>query len=138
MSKPDAPEPGPDAAAEPLAALASSLARQPISDSPWLWFSLFAACGLAALVATGGKLGKRQNAIEHQYQARAAVASGQLQIEQTGAGEKRTTGAPAYTTPQAPAVPMWPLEIILGVIFAVCFALLLRERMGDPRPAPPP
>ena len=107
----------------------------PITDSPWLWFALFTGCGLAALVATGGKFGKRQANIEHQYQARAAVASGRLQVEQTGGGEMRTTGALHYTTPDDTAVPIWPLELILGVLCAASFYMLLRERIGARPPA---
>ncbi len=41
-----------------------------ITDSPWLWLALFTAVGLAALLATGGKFGKRQSGIERRYQAR--------------------------------------------------------------------
>lgn len=109
--------------------------QPPITDSPWLWFALFSAFGLAALLATGGKFGKRQAGIENQYLARAAVASGQVKVDVSGAGQKSTTGAPPYSTPEAPAIPIWPLEIILGVIAVVSFTLLLRQRMGDRPPA---
>jgi hypothetical protein len=109
----------------------------PITDSPWLWFALFSAVGLAALLATGGKFGKRQANIERKYQARAAVASGQVQIEESGTGEKHASGAPAYTTPERPAIPIWPLEIILGLICAASFGLLLKQRVTLPRVAPP-
>lgn len=118
--------------------LASSLPKEPITDSPWLWFALFTGFGLAALLATGGKFGKRQANIEHQYQARAAVASGKLQVEEGGTGLKRTAGAPEYTTPEHPAVPIWPLEIILGTICAASFVMLLRQRMGAPTNTAPP
>lgn len=108
-----------------------------MTDSPWLWFALFSAVGLAALLATGGKFGKRQANIERKYQARAAVASGQVRIEESGTGEKRATGAPAYTTPERPAIAIWPLEIILAVICATSFGLLLKQRMNSPRVAAP-
>jgi hypothetical protein len=121
---------------------ASALPKEPITDSPWLWIALFTGFGLAALLATGGKFGRRQANIEHQYQARAAVASGKLQVEEGGTGLKRTAGAPEYTTPEHPAVPIWPLEILLGVACAVSFVMLMRQRMGGvpldgPRPAAP-
>ena len=80
-------------------------AAEPITDSPWLWFALFTAVGLAALLATGGKFGKRQANIENKYQARAAVASGSVQVEESGAGEKTTTGAPSTRRPSDPASP---------------------------------
>jgi hypothetical protein len=109
----------------------------PITDSPWLWFALFSAVGLAALLATGGKFGKRQAGIERKYQARAAVASGQVRIEETGTGEKRAAGAPEYTTPERPAVPIWPLEIILAMICVTSFVLLVKQRMSSPRGSAP-
>jgi hypothetical protein len=111
--------------------------REPITDSPWLWAALFTGFGLAALLATGGKFGKRQAGIENQYQARAAVASGQLQVEQTGSGKQVAKGAPEYTTPEKVAIPVWPLEIILGAIFAGALYMLLRQLFGGPRPAAP-
>lgn len=116
----------------------SSRPSEPITDSPWLWFALFSAVGLAALLATGGKFGKRQSNIERQYQARAAVASGRLQIRESGVGEKTAAGVPAYVTPQRPAIPVWPLEIILGLVCAASFGLLLRQRLGVRQPAAPP
>ncbi len=96
-----------------------------------MWFALYSAVGLAALISTGGKLGRRQAKIENQYQARAAVASGKVQITESGSGEKKAVGAPVYATPGQPEIPIWPLEIILGVICAVSFGLLLRQRMGN-------
>lgn len=103
--------------------------RPPITDSPWLWFALFTAVGLAALLATGGKFGKRQASIENKYQARSAIASGTLEIRDDGSGEKRAIGTPNYSTPDKPVIPLWPLEILLGVIFAGSTAMLIRERL---------
>ena len=104
-------------------------AKPPITDSPWLWFSLFTAVGLAALLATGGKFGKRQAYIENKYQARSAIASGKLEIKDDGDGEKRAVGTPNYSTPDNPVIPLWPLEILLGVIFVGSTAMLIRERV---------
>ena len=103
-------------------------ARPPITDSPWLWFSLFTAVGLAALLATGGKFGKRQASIENKYQARSAIASGSLEIKAGGDGEKRAVGTPNYSTPDNPVIPIWPLEILLAVMFTGTLTMLLRER----------
>src|SRR5688572_14532076 len=104
--------------------------RAPITDSPWLWFALFTAVGLAALLATGGRLGKRQANIENKYQARAAVASGAVEIETEGSGERTATSAPKYSTPDEHVIPLWPLEIVLGLIFLGSLAMLLRQRFG--------
>ncbi len=107
---------------------ASQQAKPPITDSPWLWFALFTAVGLAALLATGGKFGKRQANIENKYQARSAIASGTLEIKYDGDGEKRAVGTPNYSTPDKPVIPLWPLEILLALIFAGSLTMLLRER----------
>jgi len=103
--------------------------KSSITDSPWLWSALFTAVGLCALLATGGKLGRRQASIENKYQARTAVASGKLQVEESG-GQMRTRGAPEYSTPQAPEIPLWPVEVILGVLCAASIVLLVRQRLA--------
>lgn len=103
-------------------------AKTPLTDSPWLWFALFTAVGLAALLATGGKFGKRQAGIENKFQARSAIASGTLEIRDNGSGEKQAVGTPNYSTPDKPMIPIWPLEIMLGVMFAGSLTMLLRER----------
>ena len=103
--------------------------RGPISDSPWLWFALFSAVGLSALLATGGRFGRRQSGIERKYQARTAVATGDVAIETSGSGEKSVRKAPAYSTPEKTVVPLWPLEILLAVVSLGSFAMLLKQRM---------
>ena len=105
-------------------------APEPITDSPWLWAALFTGVALAALLATGGKFGRRQANIENKSQARTAVATGELQIETDGSGVKRAGGVPEYSTPEKPVIPLWPVEIILGAIFLASFGLLLRQRLG--------
>jgi hypothetical protein len=103
--------------------------RESITDSPWLWFALFSGVALAALLATGGKFGKRQANIENKYQARTAVATGALEVDTDAAGNKSVAAVPEYSTPEDPVIPIWPLEVILGVIFAASLALLLRQRL---------
>ncbi|MCA9237874.1 MAG: hypothetical protein KDA44_20510 [Planctomycetales bacterium] len=109
----------------------SSAAKPALTDSPWLWFTLFTAVGLAALLATGGKFGKRQAGIERQYQARSAAASGQLQVDADATGKKSVRGAPEYSTPDETIIPLWPLEILLGMICAGSLAMLLRQQLGS-------
>ena len=108
------------------------IARQaePITDSPWLWFAVFASVGLAALVATGGKFGRRQAGIENKYQARAAVARGQVVVDESEGGRKAAVGAPEYTTPGRTAIPLWPVQTLLGLVAVGSFAMLLRQRLG--------
>jgi hypothetical protein len=101
-----------------------------MTDSPWCWFALFTAVGLSALLATGGKFGKRQAHRENKVQARSAGASGELQVESDRSGAKAAAKAPQYSTPEKQVIPLWPLEIILGVLFAGSLAMLLRQRFG--------
>jgi hypothetical protein len=108
----------------------AATSRAPITDSPWLWAALFTGVGLAALLATGGKFGKRQANIENKYQARSAVASGSLEVQPGEIGEKRSAKAPEYSTPDKQIIPLWPLEIVLGLICVASLAMLLRQRFG--------
>jgi hypothetical protein len=91
---------------------------------------MFTGVGLAALVATGGKFGERQANIENKYQARSAVASGSIEVHAGASGEKRTPEAPQYSTPDRQIIPLWPLEVVLGLICVASLAMLLRQRFG--------
>jgi hypothetical protein len=104
--------------------------RPPITDSPWLWAALFTGVGLAALLATGGKFGKRQSNIENKFQARSAVAAGSLEVEAETTGKTRTARSPQYSTPETQIIPIWPVEIVLGLICIVSIVMLLRQRFG--------
>ena len=104
------------------------MVKSPITDSPWLWFSLFTAAGLLALVATGGKFGARQANIERQAQARTAIAEG-LAVAENGVGRKATTGVPKYSDPDDTQVRLLPLTVILGMLCAGSFGMLVRERL---------
>lgn len=108
---------------------------EPITDSPWFWFALFTAVGLSALLATGGRLGKRQAGIENKYQARAGVASGEIQVQTDERGAKTVEVPPRYSSPDRPMIPLWPLEIALGLLLIGSLAMLLRERIGRPAAA---
>ncbi|MCG8450353.1 MAG: hypothetical protein MI725_12350 [Pirellulales bacterium] len=101
--------------------------QPPITDSPWLWFGLFSAVGLVALVATGGKYGHRQATLERKAQARQAVAEG-MEVQEDAAGRKTVQKAPKYSKPGEPKIPLTPLAVTLGAIFAVCLTMLVREQ----------
>lgn len=103
-------------------------APRPITDSPWLWFTLFSAVGLTALLATGGKFGNRQAQIERKSQARAAVGEG-LTITQDGTGKKTATNVPEYSRPGMTKIRLKPLALTIGAIFAVSVSMLARERL---------
>ena len=104
--------------------------RPPIIDSPWLWFALFSAVGLAALLATGGKFGNRQANIERQGQARTAVAEGRVDVTVDGAGRKSATGVPEYSNPGKTEVRLVPLALTVGAICLFSLGMLVRERIS--------
>jgi len=120
--------------------------RQPITDSLWFWFALFSGFGLAALLATGGKFGKRQAGVERRFQARQYVQSsgkvddliletrqGQSQSkdEPKDGGEETSKGPalPKYSTPKETLLRLGPLAGIVGAVCAGSLVLLVRERL---------
>ncbi len=108
-----------------------------ITDSPWFWFALFTAVGFSALMATGGKFGKRQSGIERRYQARQWVwAEGEKPKAESGISAPDaaagSSSVPNYSTPKKTLIPIWPLAIILGILCAGSIAMLLRERFHAP------
>jgi hypothetical protein len=102
--------------------------KPPITDSPWLWFSLFLIVGLTALLMTGGKFGKRQANIERQGQARTALAEG-METTVDGLGKKQTTRRPpVYSTPEQTQIRLVPMAVTLGLLLTVSLGLLAREQ----------
>lgn len=108
-------------------------ARPPITDSPWLWFAIFSAVGLTALLATGGKFGNRQASIERKAQARTALAEG-LTVTEDGTGRKSAENAPEYSRPGMTKIRLKPLALTVGTILVVSLAMLARERLGNRPP----
>lgn len=102
--------------------------KPPITDSPWLWFTLFTAVGLSALLATGGKFRDRQADIEREGQAQTAIAEG-LEITEEASGKKTATGVPKYSAPGETQIKLVPLAVTIGVLCAASLAMLVRERM---------
>lgn len=102
--------------------------QPPITDSPWLWFALFTAVGLSALLATGGKFGKRQASVERKGQAHAAIAEGSVEVTADSHGKKSATGVPEYSKPGQPKIRLLPLSLIFGSICAFSIGMFIRER----------
>jgi hypothetical protein len=104
------------------------MSKPPIADSPWLWFAMFLTVGLVALLATGGKFGKRQAAIERRAQARVAVAEG-MDVVEDGTGKKSATDVPEYSAPGQTQIRLVPLAVTLGLLLAGSLGMLVRERI---------
>jgi hypothetical protein len=95
--------------------------KPPLTDSPWFWVLLFSVMALAALAAMGGKYGRRQSALERQYQARDRIAAA---ASEPGSAPARRP----YAVPGANLVPLWPLGILLGASAAFAAIMLVRNR----------
>ena len=103
--------------------------RRPVTDSPWFWVLAFSLMALLALVAIGGKYGRRQAKIEVKYQAQERIA------EQREAGNNPADGSRsddlaarrAFATPGDTLVPIWPLAAILVVVALFAYGMLFRE-----------
>lgn len=102
--------------------------QPPITDSPWLWFSLFSAVGLATLLLTGGKFGDRQAQVERKGQAHEAVVAG-IEVVEDATGRKTVENAPEYSSPGNIKIRLLPLSITVGTVCALSLAMLARERL---------
>lgn len=107
-----------------------------------MWLALFSAVGLSALLATGGKFGKRQSGIERRYQARDWQARDQQARDQQArdvATESGTNSSasedllkdlepvakPSYSTPSNTLIGLWPLAGVMGAICGTSLLMLL-------------
>ena len=104
--------------------------QPPITDSPWLWFALFAFVGLATLLATGGKFKRRQAGIERRGQARIAAAEGTVDTKIDASGRKTTSGMPKYSRPEMTEIGLLPISITVGSVLLVSLGMLARERLS--------
>jgi hypothetical protein len=105
----------------------SSPATPRIVDSPWFWLMLFCAAAVAILIAMSPRYAARQRRLEMQYMAREEI------VRRQAAGESavREPGQEGDAPPPAPGellVPLWPLALLLAVLFAVSGALLWRSQ----------
>lgn len=97
------------------------------ADSPWLWFGLFAAMGIIALVAVAPKYARRQGRLEQRYENRLRTQE-QRQAAATGATADRVAnGSPARMGDARATSSLVPIALVLLAGFAVA-VLLVRWR----------
>jgi hypothetical protein len=109
--------------------------KSAITDSHWFWVLAFSIMALLALVAIGGKYGRRQANMEVEYQARERIA--ELAADHHGnnsAEDSRTNqlaARRAFASPGNTLVPIWPLAaILLCVALFATFMLIRGQRLG--------
>jgi hypothetical protein len=107
--------------------------RPSIAESPWFWVMVFSLMALAALAAISGKYGRRQAAIERQYQARLRLAESRA-AEENSAQATRIRGRDAqgdrrpFATPGDTLISLWPLAVVLVGVAAFAAVMLVRSR----------
>lgn len=105
----------------------------PVSDSPWFWVMLFALMAVGAIVAIGGKYGRRQAGIERQFQARQRINEQQADGNNRAnaartTSEKETASRREFSQPGETLVPLWPLAALLVLIALFAAGMLWRSR----------
>jgi hypothetical protein len=107
--------------------------RQAITDSPWFWVLAFSLMSLLALVAIGGKYGRRQTRLELQYQARERVAERRAAANNPEASARIDDRATRrdFASPGDNLIPLWPLAALLFLV-AIFSAVMLGRGRGRP------
>jgi len=107
--------------------------QSPLTDSPWFWVLAFSLMALLALLAIGGKYGRRQTRLELQYQARERIAERGAAANNPEAAARidDQTGRREFASPGDNLIPLWPLAAIL-VLIAIFSAVMLSRGRGRP------
>lgn len=99
----------------------------PITDSPWFWVLVFSAAGTVALAVIFPRYQARQRKLEMQYLAREEI----LRRNAEGEPVARAPGQEGDAAPPATGeliIPIWPLSLLCGAVFALSWYMLLRSR----------
>jgi hypothetical protein len=102
----------------------------PVTDSPWFWVLAFSLMALLALVAIGGKYGRRQTRLELQYQARDRIAERRAAANNPDAAERIDDQASRreFASAGNNLIPLWPLAAILFLVAVFSAVMLSRDR----------
>ena len=104
-----------------------SSSRWVLTDSPWFWTLLFTLCATVAVLAMGGKYGRRQSTIERKYQARQRLQQEAiLPTQAEGTSDGRSPQA--FSQSNSTLVPLWPLAAITFSLSLFSGFMLLRQR----------
>ena len=104
--------------------------RWVLTDSPWFWTLLFSLCATTAVLAMGGKYGRRQSTIERKYQARQRL---QQENVLTTRPEATSDGPSpqAFSQSNSTLIPLWPLAVITLSLSLFSGFMLARQRIAN-------
>ncbi|MBX3412154.1 MAG: hypothetical protein KF708_05495 [Pirellulales bacterium] len=101
-------------------------------ESPWLWFGLFAAMGIFALLVVAPKYARRQGRLEQRYENRLRIEE-QRRAAARDDGNTPSTEAPTRMGDARASSSLAPIALVLLVGFSgAAFFVWWRAR----RPAP--
>ena len=106
-----------------------------LTESIWFWIYLFSTAGLISLVVIQGKFDTRQDLEEVNFRARMQTYTGEPEIvnKQTITD---TNSEDLQNTGDQQIVTLTPLYIFFGLIFAVSWFILWKQRiLGRRTPA---
>lgn len=102
--------------------------QKKLTESIWFWVYLFSTAGLISLVVLQGKFDTRQDLEEINFRARMQTYTGESDLV-----DQQTTTAANSDEVQDPAdqqiVTLTPLYILFGLIFAVSWIILWKQRI---------
>ena len=99
-----------------------------LTESIWFWIYLFSTAGLISLVVIQGKFDTRQDLEEVNFRARMQTYTGEPEIvnkqsiTDTNSDDLQNTGDQQIFT-------LTPLFILFGLIFAVSWVILWKQRI---------
>ena len=99
-----------------------------LTESIWFWIYLFSTAGLISLVVIQGKFDTRQDLEEVNFRARMQTYTGEPEIvnkqtiTDTNSDDLQNTGDQQIVT-------LTPLYILFGLIFAVSWVILWKQRI---------
>jgi hypothetical protein len=102
---------------------------------------MFSLMALGALLAIGGKYGRRQSAIERQYQARERVAHEQAAANNSAPAEQldaQDEQRREFASPGDTLIPLWPLAALLIAVALFATVMLIRGATTAARRCPRP
>jgi len=105
--------------------------QKKLTESIWFWIYLFSTAGLISLVVLQGKFDTRQDLEEVNFRARMQTYTGEPDIvnQQTTAGTRPDELQNLQNPGDQQIVTLTPLYILFGLIFAISWIILWKQRI---------